>query len=64
MEVLAESPDARSYYVSFDKAVHVLGNRVKRTVEDGVLEIKELLEADIIPDYLNDKYYNVKYPYK
>jgi nucleoside-diphosphate-sugar epimerase len=64
MDVLAESPDARSYYVSFDKAVHVLGNKVNHTVEDGVLEIKELFDSDLIPDYLNDRYYNVKYPYK
>jgi len=64
MEVLEESPDSRSYNVSFDKAVHVLESRPRKTVEDGVLEIKELLESGGIADYLDDRYYNVKYLYK
>jgi nucleoside-diphosphate-sugar epimerase len=59
-----ESPDKRSYRVSFDKARYVLGYSVTRKVEDGVMETHELLKSGKVPNYLDDKYYNVKYMYK
>ncbi|MFH0777904.1 MAG: SDR family oxidoreductase [Candidatus Eisenbacteria bacterium] len=64
IEVLEESPDPRSYHVSFDKARHVLGLRVGRTVKSGVLEIQKMFQDGAIPNYRDDVYYNVKYRYK
>jgi len=64
VETLDESPDPRSYHVSFDKAHHVLGYRVGRTVKSGVLEIRKMFSDGLIKNYLDDVYYNVKYRYK
>ncbi|UCF79337.1 MAG: SDR family oxidoreductase [Candidatus Eiseniibacteriota bacterium] len=64
VETLDESPDPRSYNVSFDKARHVLGYRVGRTVKSGVLEIEKMFQAGLIGNFLDDIYYNVKYRYK
>ncbi|KPJ61391.1 MAG: hypothetical protein AMJ46_01480 [Latescibacteria bacterium DG_63] len=64
VETVSESPDPRSYNVSFDKARHVLGYRVGRTVKSGVLEIEKMFKAGLIENFLDDIYYNVKYRYK
>jgi nucleoside-diphosphate-sugar epimerase len=64
VETIDESPDPRSYNVSFDKACHVLNYKVGHTVESGVLEIEKMFQADVIKDFLDDIYYNVKYRYK
>jgi nucleoside-diphosphate-sugar epimerase len=64
IEVIPDSPDKRSYHVSFDKARYVLGFEVHHTLGQGVMEVAELLAADKIPNYLDDRYYNVKYLYK
>ncbi len=64
VEVVEESPDPRSYNVSFDKARHVFGYRVGRTVKSGVLEIQKLFQDGLVPNYQDDVYYNVKYRYK
>lgn len=64
VETVSESPDPRSYNVSFDKARHVLGYRVGRTVKSGVLEIEKMFKAGLIGNFLDDIYYNVKYRYK
>jgi nucleoside-diphosphate-sugar epimerase len=63
-EIVKDSPDKRSYHVSFDKARYVLGFEVHHTVAQGVLEIAKLLESGAIANYLDDRYYNVKYTYK
>ncbi len=49
--------DPRDYNVSFDKIVRVLGFKVKKTMEKGILEMKNLLEGKKIKDP-NDKKYN------
>lgn len=49
--------DNRSYSTAFDKISTVLGYRTERTVEDGVLEIKQTLDKGIIEDY-KDKIYS------
>ncbi|HVP39275.1 MAG TPA: SDR family oxidoreductase [Candidatus Saccharimonadales bacterium] len=64
IEMVKDSPDKRSYHVSFDKARYVLGYEVHHTVAQGVLEVAELLQSGSIPDYLDNRYYNVKYMYK
>ncbi len=50
--------DNRSYSTAFDKISTVLGYRTERTVEDGVLEIKQALEKGIIEDYKDKRYSN------
>jgi nucleoside-diphosphate-sugar epimerase len=64
VETVDESPDPRSYNVSFDKACHVLGYRVGHSVEAGVFEIEKMFKAGLIKNFLDDIYYNVKYRYK
>ncbi len=64
IEIMKDSPDKRSYHVSFDKARYVLGYEVHHTVAQGVLEIADLLKEGKVPNYLDDRYYNVKYEYK
>lgn len=64
METMKDSPDKRSYHVSFDKARYVLGYEVHHTVAQGVLEIAKMLGSNSIANYLDDRYYNVKYAYK
>jgi len=49
--------DSRDYNVSFDKIAKVLGFKVKKTMEKGILEMKNLLESKKIKDF-NDKKYN------
>ena len=49
--------DNRSYSTAFDKISTVLGYRTERTVEDGVLEIKQALDKGTIADY-KDKIYS------
>lgn len=64
VEVMGESPDRRSYKVSFEKARQVLGFQPKFRVEDGVAEIRKMLEDGVVEDYQADRYYNVRYLYK
>jgi nucleoside-diphosphate-sugar epimerase len=64
MEIVEDSPDKRSYHVSFDKAHYVLGFEARHTVSQGVLEVARLLDSGAIVNYLDDCYYNVKYLYK
>jgi nucleoside-diphosphate-sugar epimerase len=64
VETMGESPDRRSYKVSFEKARQVLGFTPKFRVEDGVAEIQRMLENGNVEDYQADRYYNVRYLYK
>jgi len=64
VEVMGESPDRRSYRVSFDKIEQVLGFHCERRVEDGVEEIAALLREGRVRDYQEDRYYNVRYQYR
>jgi len=64
VEVMGDSPDLRSYRVSFDKIRHVLDFECERRVEDGVREIAAMLGDGRFPDYRQDRYYNVRYQYR
>jgi nucleoside-diphosphate-sugar epimerase len=64
IENMKDNPDRRCYHVSFDKARYVLGYEVHHTVAHGVLEIAQLLGSGVVDNYLDDRYYNVRYAYK
>lgn len=50
IEVAPDDPDKRSYRVSFDKARKILGFRTKKTIDDGIIEIRDALERGEITD--------------
>jgi len=64
VEIMGDSPDPRSYRVSFDKIHHVLGFRCEHAVVNGVDEIAGAFRARAFPDYQDDRYYNVRYRYR
>jgi len=49
--------DERNYSVSFDKILSVLDYDTEKTVEDGIRQIKQVIEEGIIDDY-RDKIYS------
>ena len=55
--------DDRTYRVSFDKINYVLGWKAKWGLEDGIKEMKKMIEELGIRDYRKDKYRNSTYPY-
>jgi nucleoside-diphosphate-sugar epimerase len=56
-----ENSDRRNYRVSFRKIRGCIGFRAKRSVEDGILEIKKAFERGEILDYRRPFYSNVSY---
>ncbi|NPE27394.1 NAD-dependent epimerase/dehydratase family protein [Methanococcoides sp. SA1] len=58
VETITEDIDKRDYNVSFDKAYNELGYSVKKTIEDAVLEIKELFDKRYVSDFSEHKYSN------
>jgi nucleoside-diphosphate-sugar epimerase len=57
INVLGADRDLRNYYVSFNKISEVLGYRITRTVEDGILEIKKIFNQGMINDPYDKKWY-------
>lgn len=55
--------DRRNYRVSFDKIRTILKFEAKHSIESGINEIIAYLNKNKI-NYLDDKYYNVKYLFK
>jgi nucleoside-diphosphate-sugar epimerase len=58
MVVDRSSPDARNYWVRFDKAKDILGFAASLTVQDGIKEIAAALNAGRILDYRSPLYNN------
>jgi dTDP-D-glucose 4,6-dehydratase len=55
--------DDRSYRVDFDKVNHILDWDAKRTIQDGVAEIREWMLENDIRNYEANQYRNSEYPY-
>ncbi len=53
--------DLRNYHVCFDKIRNQLGFVPGKTVEEGILEIKEAIEEGRIKDYRDQQYHNSKF---
>lgn len=53
-----EFQDARNYRVSSDKIRAELGWRPKYSIDDGIIEIKELIETKRLKDVMNPRYTN------
>lgn len=61
-EVITEdAQDERNYRVSFDKIRNELGFRAKKTVSEGVAEIKEAISQGTISDYKSKEYCNYEF---
>jgi len=56
-----EFEDTRNYRVTSDRAVKTLGFRPALTINDGIVEIKELLESGRLKDPDNPRYTNQKF---
>ena len=61
MEISKEKGDLRDYNVSFDKIARVLKFKPKKTMENGILEMKKLLQNKKIKDFKDYKYNNYRF---
>jgi nucleoside-diphosphate-sugar epimerase len=52
--------DPRSYHISSEKIKKKLGFEPKRTIKDGVRDLKKAFESGLISDIYDTNYYNVK----
>lgn len=50
VDVLPDNPDPRSYHVNFDKIKKTFNYSTKKTIDDGIIEIKDALEKGKIQD--------------
>lgn len=50
IESVPDDPDNRSYHVNFDKIATILHFKTKKTIDDGIKEIREALENGEITD--------------
>jgi nucleoside-diphosphate-sugar epimerase/glycosyltransferase involved in cell wall biosynthesis len=56
-----DSSDRRSYRVSFDKIRKHIGLECRLNLEDGIREIREALDSELISDYTDARYYNERF---
>ena len=59
IETIAQSPDLRDYYVSFDKITDTLDYHVDFSIVDGVRQIRDALADGTIADHTDPRHYNV-----
>jgi nucleoside-diphosphate-sugar epimerase len=59
IEYVRKQEDPRDYRVSFARIEEVLGWRATRTVEDGILEVVNLVREGVVGDFDQPKYRNV-----
>lgn len=61
IEIQKDSNDLRDYNVSFDKIARVFDFKPQKTIEQGVLEMKNLLESKKIKDFNDIQYSNYRF---
>jgi nucleoside-diphosphate-sugar epimerase len=59
IEYVRKQEDPRDYRVSFARIEEVLGWRATRTVEDGIIEVVNLVREGVVGDFDQPKYRNV-----
>lgn len=60
LNIAPDDADRRSYRVNFDKITRVLGFRTEHSVEEAVHELREKLEAGVLSDTEDSRYYNIR----
>ena len=52
--------DIRNYRVDFSKIVEILGYKIKYTVPDGLNELREVFESNVIPNIDSEIFSNIE----
>ena len=60
VQIVEEIRDKRSYRVSFEKIKKELGFSTKKTVKDGIIEVKKAIENGKIINPNDPVYYNYR----
>jgi len=61
---VVKNDDPRDYRVNCDKIKNELGFKISMTVPDGIMEIKRVIEENLIKDPEDQKYYNIPHEQK
>ena len=59
IKFIAKNDDPRDYRVNCDKIKNELGFKITKTVPDGIMEIKRVIQENLIKDPEDQKYYNI-----
>ena len=62
IEIMERKRDPRNYRVSFGRILRVLGFKTSKTIEDGIVEIRDAIVKGIISEPFDPKYDNVSSP--
>ena len=64
IKYVKKNDDPRDYRVNCDKIKNELGFKISMTVPDGIMEIKRVIQENLIQDPENQKYYNIPHERK
>ena len=64
IKYVVKNDDPRDYRVNCDKIKKELGFKISMTVEDGIKEIKRIIQENLIKDPEDQKYYNIPHERK
>src|SRR5690606_23894976 len=59
LKIDGDMEDARNYHVSFDKLEKGLGVKLSRTIDEGIIEMRDAVLNGTITDYKSPEYSNV-----
>ncbi len=61
IEYAPNGHDLRSYRVTFDRIRTMLGFQARRTVDDAIVEVGDLLRSGAVADFRHDQFHNAKW---
>jgi len=64
IKYVEKNDDPRDYRVNCDKIKNELGFKISMTVPDGIMEIKRVIQENLIQDPEDQKYYNIPHERK
>ena len=64
IKYVVKNDDPRDYRVNCDKIKKELGFKISMTVPDGIMEIKQVIQKNLIKDPEDQKYYNIPHERK